>query len=146
MKIVLDTNLLIDGSSDVYNYGSRIVDEVLSGKLQAFANRATLGENRLIARQKISDKNYLNKLNSFFDCVNLVETRNYLDVVEDHDDNKILESAVESDSDYLITSDNHLLKLGQYENVKIIPPSQFWGIYQEENGSGWANWIKDFIK
>ena len=55
MNIVLDTNLLIDGSADDYNFGSRIIDEVLAGNLNAFANRSTLAENRLMAGRKISD-------------------------------------------------------------------------------------------
>jgi predicted nucleic acid-binding protein len=66
--------------------------------------------------------------------------------VEDYDDNKILESAVESNASYLITSDNHLLKLERYGDVEIVTPSQFWNLYEQETGSAWTNWLKDFIK
>jgi putative PIN family toxin of toxin-antitoxin system len=146
MKIVLDTNSLIDGSSDEYNFGNRIIDEVLAGKIEAYANKSTLAENRLMAEKKISDENYLLKLYSFFDTVHLLDTGERLDVVEDPDDNKILESAVASKSDYLVTSDNHLLKIGEYESTKIISPSGFWQAYEEENGSGWQNWLTSFIR
>ena len=145
MKIVLDTNLLIDGSSDDYNFGNRIIQEVIDGKITAYANRQTLSENRLIAKRKLTDQDYLLKLDRFFGCLNLLETRNRLNVVEDYEDNKILESAVDSESEYLVTSDNHLLKLGSYDQVKIVSPAQFWRRYEEENGSGWKNWLNDFI-
>ncbi|MBX4205189.1 MAG: putative toxin-antitoxin system toxin component, PIN family [Candidatus Doudnabacteria bacterium] len=145
MKIVLDTNSLIDASGDDYNFGNRIIDEVISGKIQAFANRATLAENRLMAGRKITDLDYLEKLNQYFDAVHLVETEERLDVVEDPEDNKILESALASSSEYLVTSDNHLLKLSEYEGVKIISPSGFWQAFNEESGTSWRNWIKDFI-
>jgi putative PIN family toxin of toxin-antitoxin system len=145
MKVVIDTNLLIDGSNDDYNFGSRIIDDVISGKLEAFANRKTLAENQHMARRKISDENYLEKLNTFFAAIQPVESDIHLDVVEDYDDNKILESAVAADCEYLITSDNHLLKLQKYDNVKIVTPSAFWGVYQEENGNSWKQWLNDFI-
>jgi putative PIN family toxin of toxin-antitoxin system len=145
MDIVIDTNSLIDGSTDDYNFGSRIIDAVIAGKLNAFANHSTLAENRLIANRKISDTEYLEKLSQFFDSVNLVETKNRLNVVEDYEDNKILESAVESGSGFLVTSDHHLLKLEQYDNVKIISPAGFWQIYEEQTTAGWKNWISNFI-
>jgi putative PIN family toxin of toxin-antitoxin system len=145
MKIVIDTNSLIDAAGDDYNFGNRIIDEVISGKIEAFANRSTLAENRLMAGKKIADENYLAKLNDYFDSVQNIDTSERLNVVEDPDDNKILESAVESGSDFLITSDNHLLKVGEYEGVKMISPSGFWQAFQEETGASWQNWIRDFI-
>jgi putative PIN family toxin of toxin-antitoxin system len=44
-----------------------------------------------------------------------------LDVVkEDPDDNKILECAVTAGSDFIITGDKDLLRLGQYDAVRIV--------------------------
>ena len=99
-----------------------------------------------MARKQIVDESYLQKLNQFFDLVNLVDNKRLIDIVEDPEDNKILESAVESDSEYLITSDNHLLKIEQYDDIKIVTPSQFWRIYEDESGSSWKQWLNDFIK
>jgi putative PIN family toxin of toxin-antitoxin system len=146
LKIVLDTNLIIDGADDFYNYGSRIIDNVISGNLEAFANRGTLRENKLLSLRKITDESYLRKLEYFFDLVKPVEASNRIDIVEDPDDNKILESAVAADADYLITSDKHLLKLEEYEGVKIVRPAEFWARWQEEGEGGWQNWLKSFIQ
>jgi len=146
MKIVVDTNSIIDGSSDEYNFGNRIIDEVIAGNLVAYANKATLAENRLMAGKKVTDEKYLAKLDHYFSTVNLIETKQKLNVVEDSDDNKILESAIESEAKFLITSDNHLLKLGQYHDVKIITPSGFWQSFEEESGAGWKKWLGNFIK
>ncbi|HYE22337.1 MAG TPA: putative toxin-antitoxin system toxin component, PIN family [Verrucomicrobiae bacterium] len=146
MKVVIDTNLLIDGVADDYNYGNRIIDAVLDGRIEAFANEATLRENRLLSRRKISDEIYLNKLQNFFDAVKKaprVEER--IRASEDRDDNKLLESAVAVSADYLISSDKHLLVLQEYEGVKIVTPSQFWSIFEEESGSSWDNWVKNFL-
>lgn len=145
-KVVIDTNLLIDGSEDFSHFGNRIIDLVIGGNVQAFANRATLAENRLMVRKKVEDEGYLKKLEYFFDVVKPVEAMGHLEIVEDPQDNKILESAIGCGADYLITSDRHLLKLEKYDGVKIIPPAQFWSIYEEEGESGWQKWLKSFIQ
>ena len=49
-----------------------------------------------------------------------------LDVVKDDpDDNRILECAVSAVSDYIITGDKDLLRLGRYDGIKIINVSEF---------------------
>jgi uncharacterized protein len=145
MKAVIDTNILINASEDDYNYGNRIIDAVLDGRVEAFANPQTLRENRLIARRKITDEAYLAKLESYFDAVGEVEGQR-IDVVEDEEDNKILASAIAAGVDYLITSDWHLLKLEEYDGVKMITPQGFWSEYETESGQGWQNWLNNFIK
>ena len=56
-------------------------------------------------------------------------------VKEDETDNRILECAVESGSEYLVTGDKHLLKLEQFAGVKILTPADFLGI-QAQNPQG----------
>lgn len=146
LKIVIDTNLLIDGSADFNNYGNRIIDLVIAGQVEAFANHATLRENKLLASQKISDEGYQKKLQYFFDLVKPVKSELRLDAVEDKEDNKILESACASKADYLVTSDYHLLKLEKFQGVRIVRPQEFWNIYEDMNDSGWQKWLKSFIE
>ncbi|MBI2671412.1 putative toxin-antitoxin system toxin component, PIN family, partial [Candidatus Woesearchaeota archaeon] len=41
------------------------------------------------------------------------------------DDNKIIECAIDGNSDCIITKDKHLLKLKEYKGIKIITPEEF---------------------
>ena len=145
LKVVIDTNLLIDGASDFYNYGNRIIDLVIGGQVEAYANSSTLRENKFLANKKIEDLGYTKKLEYFFATIKPIADIERLDVVEDKEDNKILESAVASQADYLITSDRHLLKLEKYRGVKMISPSAFWRLYEDEGDVGWQSWLKKFI-
>ena len=112
LKVVIDTNLLIDGASDFYNYANRIIDLVIAGQVEAYANRSTIRENRLLVGKKVLEAGYRKKLEYFFELVKPVENIERLDIVEDDSqDNKILESAVGAQADYLITSDRPLLFL-----------------------------------
>ncbi len=55
----------------------------------------------------------------------IVFTADEIDVIEkDPDDNVIIETAVMGNADYLITGDDYLLSLGEYENVKIKKASE----------------------
>jgi putative PIN family toxin of toxin-antitoxin system len=142
MKVVLDTNVLINGFKDEYSYEKRIIDEVISGSVEAFANRQTMQENKLLLSQIVDSEDYRRQLADFFQQLNMVVNRHNISVVRDPEDNKILESAVESRAEYLITSDNDLLTLGEYDNVKIVNPTQFWAQYKDEGQDLWAQWTK----
>jgi putative PIN family toxin of toxin-antitoxin system len=142
MKIVLDTNVLINGFKDEYSYEKKIIDAVIAGEIEAYANKQTLRENKLISGQLISNDEYSHQLNNLFAQINWVVNRRQIHIVSDPEDNKILESAVESGADYLITSDNALLDIGKHQNVKIVNPAQFWANYKDEGMDLWKQWTQ----
>jgi putative PIN family toxin of toxin-antitoxin system len=54
-----------------------------------------------------------------------------LDVVKDDpDDNRIVECAVAGASDYLVTGDKDLLRVGHYDNIRILNVSDFLALTQ----------------
>ena len=54
-----------------------------------------------------------------------------LDVIkEDREDNRILECASAVGSDYIVTGDEDLLRLGRYESIRIVTPSDFFVVAQ----------------
>lgn len=146
MKIVLDTNVLINGFKDEFSYEKRIINAVISGEILSFANRQTLQENRLISSQLINNSEYENELNMFFSKINWVVNKRQIHVVRDPEDNKILESAVEANADYLITSDNDLLRLESYKQIKIVNPQEFWSHYKDEGMDLWRQWTNFITK
>ena len=61
-----------------------------------------------------------------------IKTDGELDVIEeDPSDNKILECAWEGDVDFLVSGDNHLLELSDYEDIKILDAKNFLEIIEE---------------
>ena len=144
MKVVLDTNVIIDGVKDDYSYEKQIIDAIVTGKIEAFANHQTLRENKLITRQLINSSAYAKEMNELFSRIQMVENKHQIHIVEDSEDNKILESAVEAEADYLITRDNALLKIAKYEGVSIVTPAEFWNRYQEDSNDLWQQWTNFF--
>ncbi len=140
MRVVLDTNVLIDGFKDDNSYEKRIIDEVIAGNIEAYANRQTMQENRLILSQIIESPEYVDQMNDFFSQLNYVVNRRQINIVRDPEDNKILESAVEADAAYLITRDNDLLRIESYDKIKIVNPSEFWVKYKDDGEDTWKQW------
>lgn len=142
MKIVLDTNVLISAFKDEYSYQKQIIDAVIKGKIEAFANAQTVRENKLILERIIEDSNYKKELEDLFTQMNIVENPRRVRIHEDPEDSKILESAVEAAADYLVTEDRHLLDIRNFKGVLIVEPIEFWKIYEEEVGSDpWQKWV-----
>lgn len=56
---------------------------------------------------------------------NLVVPRQQLAVITDPDDNRILECAVEAGSEFIITNDKALLRVGEYGNIRIVTIAEF---------------------
>lgn len=146
MKIVIDTNVLINGFKDEYSYEKKIIDAVIAGEIEAYANKQTLRENRLISSQLIDSDDYQHDLNNLFAQINWVVNRRQIRVVRDEEDNKILESAVEAGAEFLVTSDNDLLTLNEYQGVQIINPGQFWAKYKDEGMDLWKQWTSFITK
>lgn len=52
-----------------------------------------------------------------------------LDIIDDADDNKFLELAIESDADFLITGNTNDFTMREYERTKIVTPKEYWENY-----------------
>jgi len=56
-------------------------------------------------------------------------------VKQDPDDNKFIEAALEGEADYIVTQDRHLLKLKEFEGIKIVTPEEFLRILKTHNSA-----------
>jgi putative PIN family toxin of toxin-antitoxin system len=145
MKVVIDTNVLINGSNDESSHAFRIIKEIIAGKIEAYANHQTMSENRQMLRKLVRDREYRETLEDFFRELNIVKVFHHLKVVSDPEDNKLVESAAASGADYLITEDREILDLEKYHKTEILTPKDFWAKYKadaSDDGSAWGDWGK----
>lgn len=143
-KVVIDTNILINASSDESSYAFRIVKEVIEGRLEAFATHQMMSENRQMLRKLVRDREYKETLEEFFRRLQIVKLYENLHIVTDEEDNKLFESARACQADYIISEDREVLAVGDYKGTEIITPQDFWTKYQGEkdDGSAWQDWGK----
>ena len=57
-------------------------------------------------------------------------------IKEDPDDNRILECAAEAESEYIVSGDKDLHRLGQYGNARVVKVADMLNLVQ---GKGWRS-------
>jgi putative PIN family toxin of toxin-antitoxin system len=145
MRVVLDTNVLIDAAEDDFNAQARLINAVRQGKLKAVATTQILREYRkILTRLKTSDAEYQDRIADFLDHVQLVSATTVDIVLDDEEDRKFLAAAVGGEVDALITKDRHLLDVGEIETIPIMTPAEGWTAFEDQQGtsSAWQDFIR----
>lgn len=131
MKVTLDTNVLVSATFWTGN-SFKIIKLIDDKKIQCILSEEIIEEYNRVANsdeiiEKVENKSLMvSKIveNVISDSL-IVMPALKLNVIEDPDDNKILECAVEGKADCIISQDNHLLKLKEYKGIKILTPKEF---------------------
>ncbi len=127
MRVVIDTNI--------------IVSAYLGGVLETVIIRWKSGKFTLIVSDEIADEYHevLNRpkfkleraeVDDFFSLLfsraEFVESIEEIDAIKsDSSDNKFLEAAIAGQADFIVSGDNHLLNLGSFRDIPIIPAREF---------------------
>jgi len=125
MKITLDTNFLVSATQWDYSVAHKLLLKLIETNVQIFTTKDILQEfSEVLERDfKYAADEAANIVEKVMSFVVLIETTSKVNAVhDDPDDNTILECALDSGSQYILTYDHHLLKLKEYKNIQIIKP------------------------
>lgn len=144
MRVVLDTNVLIDGFNDDFCSEAKLIDAVMSGELTAIASSKMVNEYRLILRRLIDDREYRTKLENFFAMLEEADPESVDAMIDDPEDMKFLEAAIGGEADAVVTSDKHLLDVGEVDGVRVITPDEAWRRAEDEAGGSqeWQSFVQ----
>ena len=132
MRITLDTNFLISATQWDYSVANKLLVKLIERNDPFFVSKEIIDEFSGILMRDF-DYSYL-EIQEIIPFVmmfaKLVQPIEKIEVIkEDSDDNKILECAVVSNSEFIITYDlRHLLILKEFRGIKIIKPEELFGI------------------
>lgn len=133
LKAVIDTNVLISGL--IKNPSCRKIIKILEKwEFILVVSPAILAEIiDVIARPKFHNIIKRETAARLIETIKaqslLVNPSLALDVIKDDpDDNRFLEAAVTAKVDCIVSLDKHLLNLGSFRSIPIIPPTKFFGI------------------
>lgn len=151
LRIILDTNVLMDADKGSFSFPAKIMQEVIDGKIDGFTSHKIRKENSLIKRELLRNTDALAMFDDYVDATEDVRPTQYFDAVQtDPEDNKFIDAAVEAHADYIVTSDKDLLDIREFEGVKMVKPQEFWNIYQrhqDPEGSGaWQSWFGEIAQ
>ena len=129
MKIVLDTNVFISGIFWEGNFCSQIINKWKNRKFVLISSVSIIDEFvKTLRNFKIQmPEDMIEEWRKLIiDNSIIVESFEKIDFIkEDPDDNKFLEAAVSGNAEYIISQDKHLLKIKNYQGIKIISPEEF---------------------
>ena len=123
LKITVDTNTLI--SATITNGNEfELLRLARLGRIKLILSPQILKEfKEVISRPKFgfSQEQINNALKQIINVSSIVMPSIKVNIIKDDpEDNKILECAVSGKVDYIVSGDSHLLKLGEYESIKIV--------------------------
>ena len=133
MRVVLDTNVVV--SAHISTSGPLAVirhawerkrfDFVISTAILAEYERV-FSYPHLVARHHLTSQEIAEVINDIEELATMVNTTSQLNVdPADPTDNKFVECAVDGDAAYIVSGDQHLLKLGTYHGIQIVQPELF---------------------
>jgi len=133
---VLDTNIFV--SSVFWEKGNphKIVEKAIEGEFDVFISEEIIEELEEILRRDFneSDDFIKEQVRLIKEYAEVVEIKERVVIVkEDFKDNKIIECAISASADFIISGDNHLLKIKNYNNIKILNSSDFLKVLSNTN-------------
>jgi putative PIN family toxin of toxin-antitoxin system len=128
LRLTCDTNILISALNFPGN-PRRILNMAEAGSVRLVISDAIYIEVASVLRRKKFGwpegeiERALREISRFAEHVEPAQTVTIIE--DDLADNRILECAAAGQSDYLVSGDKHLLKLGQYMQIPVIKPADF---------------------
>ena len=133
MNAALDTNVVVSAAISPLGPPAQILRGWSEGAFTWVISAALLDElSSTIQTQRL--RRYIkwshDELREFLDqlrfAARVVSPSQTIGLIEeDPADNRVLETAVEGQADYIVSGDRHLLGLGSYEDISIVRPARF---------------------
>jgi uncharacterized protein len=127
ITVTLDTSFYI-GALNSRSAGSRLLGMARAGAIRIDISEPIMAETLWVLRERFGWDGYRihDTKQTLSRIANQVAPQQTLDVIkEDPPDNRVLECAAEAGSDYIITWDRDLLRLGQYGKARIMTVTEF---------------------
>lgn len=132
MVVTFDTNVLLSATLWDGSVAQKLLFDLIKQNVKIYSSTEILSEYQEILKRDFyfSDEEIAEILEKVLAFVTLVNPTIKVEVVkDDHDDNQIIECALESNSKYIITYDKHLLNLKEYQGIRIIRPEEARAIF-----------------
>jgi uncharacterized protein len=135
LRVTADTNIIIS-ALNFSGPPARILDMAEAGEIHLAISDDILSEvKRVLQRPKFGwTGNQVDEaIKGLLAFAEYIEPKDRVDLIKDDPtDNRIVECAVSSGSDYLVSGDKHLLKVGNYKGFRIVSPAEFVDIQAQQ--------------
>lgn len=123
ITVILDTNIFVAAHWSPRSASARIIRACMDGTIQAQYSLQTRRETMRILHKAHISAAFIASLERFWDAAQAVAGVEADVRVDDPDDQKFIEAALGGETDYLVTNDDHLLRIRYIGRTEILPPA-----------------------
>lgn len=137
MKAVLDTNIFISAFVIPQSQEERAILKAIENKDELLISRDIIDEILTVLATKFSrDREAISHIAVYLsDIARIVKPVSKIHVLKDDPDNRILECAIAGKAEVIVTGDGEMLRLKEYEGIKIITLKGYlksWGLPKDK--------------
>lgn len=135
-KVILDTNIVVSALIQKSFPYLILHDLYIDRKIQLCISQDLLAEYfDVLKREKFARfPDFIQRANWVLNDIqkngSMFHPQEKLDVIKDADDNMLLELAVASSADYLVTGNTNDFTMAVYKKTKIVSPKEYWELYR----------------
>ena len=137
MKVVFDTNVFVSAFIVQGSRGEQALLLAHRRKVALYTSVPILTETARVLREKFaqSEQDITAALKMIGRAATIIRPVRKITILEDAPDNRILECAVTGEADLLVTGDDDLLRLREFEGIPIVRLADFLRSVPFEEGS-----------
>jgi len=140
LKVVLDNDVLISALLNPHGTPAKILNHALKNRIRLSTSASIIEEQeRILSYPKLVKRHGLAKeeleefLAGLLITTSLIEKETTIKVLKESPrGNTYLSCALNGRADFIISGDEHLLNLGEYQGIQIISPARFLDIMERE--------------
>jgi uncharacterized protein len=142
MRVVLDANIYISSLISSGGNPATIIHKWMSGEFVVLVSQPIVDEVLRVTGYERLQKKYRKIRENRIEFVQLIAEQGIwtkpkdklMVVTADESDNRYIECAVAGSASYIISGDEHLLKIGSYQGIGILTPAAFLALLEIESG------------
>ena len=140
LKVVLDNDVLVSALLNPHGKPASILNHALKNSIRLSTTPSIIEEQerilsypKLVKRHGLAEEELEEFLAGLLVTASLIEEETTIKVLKESPwGNTYLCCAVNGRADFIISEDEHLLNLGEYQGIQIISPGQFLDIVERE--------------
>jgi uncharacterized protein len=138
MRIVLDTNVLISALVSNKGASAQNLARCRAGEIELLTSPDSIDELRRVLtypriRKRLQySEDQIDRFVAFLEQAAIVfDTSTQMPAITaDADDDKFIALALAGEAQYIVSGDDHLLRLGHYQGITILKPAAFLLLWQ----------------
>lgn len=131
LKAVFDTNIFISAFVFPNSIPAKIYLLAIGRKYKLCSSPAIMAEvaDKLRSKFFVNEEDIVDLLKQIARISEIAKPKNKISLLEDDPDNRVLECAAELKADLIISGDKHLLRLKEFQGIRIIRTADFLRIF-----------------